>query len=108
MIALAEQALDHARADLRRSEYGAEAYRRREVDASRLQENQQMNDDDRADAGGNREHQRKETENQGFIIYSCRVGSSTWRSLPRFNFPHRTHNGGLQREHDEKVNRRID
>src|SRR4029434_2978536 len=33
VIALAEQALDHARADLRRSEYGAEGYRCREVTA---------------------------------------------------------------------------
>jgi hypothetical protein len=69
VIAFAEKALNHSRADLRRSEYGAETYRRREVNAPGLQENQQMDDDDRADPGGNREHEREKTENQGFIVY---------------------------------------
>ena len=60
---------DKTRKCRRRSEYGAETYRRREVNAPGLQENQQMDDDDRADPGGNREHEREKTENQCFIVY---------------------------------------
>ena len=67
MIAAAEQPLDHAGADLGRAEQGAEPHRRSVVDAPRLQEDQQVDDHDRADAGGQRQHQGHQHEDQALM-----------------------------------------
>ena len=46
MIVTAREHLDHARADLRRSDDRPEADRERQVDAARLQQRQQVRADD--------------------------------------------------------------
>ena len=67
MVVRPEQPLDEARADLGRTEQCAEGHREREVGAPRLQEDHEVDDDARADAGRNRQHQREQHEDQALM-----------------------------------------
>ena len=71
MIAFAEDALDEARADLGWAEQRAERHRFSERGSFRLQEDQEVHHHDRADAGGNGQHQREQCKRQVFAATAC-------------------------------------
>ena len=73
MIAFAEDALDEARTDLGWAEQRPERHRFGESGSFRLQEDQEVHDHDRANAGGDGQYQREQCKRQVLLQRHARA-----------------------------------
>ena len=87
----------------------AETYGDGEVNAPRLQKNQQMHNHNRPDARGNRKHKREQAENQRLIAGARGIAGDYLRNVSALacSFLGRANHRSLQGKHDEQVNCRI-